>query len=127
MKSGIVSIVGRPNSGKSTLLNAIIGQKISIVSPVPQTTRHRILGILTEGRGQVAFVDTPGIHRPEFLMNRRMQRVVAESLRDVDLIILMVDGTIRFGSGESFALEMICRSQLPALLVINKIDRIAKP
>jgi GTPase len=127
MKSGVVSIVGRPNSGKSTLVNAVVRQKISIVSPVPQTTRHRILGILTESRGQVVFVDTPGIHRPEFRMNRRMQRTVAESLRDVDLVILMVDGSIRFGAGESFALEMIRKSKLPALLAINKIDKMAKP
>jgi GTP-binding protein Era len=127
MKSGIVSIVGRPNSGKSTLINALIGQKISIVSPIPQTTRHRILGILTEPRGQIVFVDTPGIHRPEFRMNRRMQRTVIDSLRDVDLVLLMVDGTIRFGAGENYVLEMVKKSGLPAVLAINKIDKIAKP
>jgi GTP-binding protein Era len=127
MKSGIVSIVGRPNSGKSTLMNALVGQKISIVSPIPQTTRHRILGILTEARGQAVFVDTPGIHRPEFRMNRRMQRTVVDSLRDVDLAILMIDGTISFGAGESFALEMIKKAGLPTLLAINKIDKLPKP
>ncbi len=127
MKSGIVSIVGRPNSGKSTLMNALVGQKISIVSPIPQTTRHRILGILTEARGQAVFVDTPGIHRPEFRMNRRMQRTVVDALRDVDLAILMIDGTISFGGGESFVLEMIKKAGLPTLLAINKIDKLAKP
>jgi len=127
MKSGIVTILGRPNSGKSTLLNALIGQKISIVSPSPQTTRHRILGILTEPRGQAVFIDTPGVHRPEYRMNRRMQHSVTESLRDVDLLLLMVDGAIAFGAGENYVLEMVKRSGLPALLLINKIDKIAKP
>jgi GTP-binding protein Era len=127
MKSGIVSIVGRPNSGKSTLMNALIGQKISIVSRNPQTTRHRILGILTEPRGQIVFVDTPGIHRPEFRMNRRMQRTVTDSLRDVDHVLLMVDGTISFGAGEKYVLELVKKSGLPTMLAINKIDKIAKP
>jgi GTP-binding protein Era len=127
MKSGIASLVGRPNSGKSTLLNALVGQKISIVSASPQTTRRCILGILTEPRGQVVFVDTPGIHRPEYRMNRRMQRSVTDSLRDVDLILLMVDGSIAFGAGESFVLDLVKRAGAPALLLINKIDRISKP
>jgi GTP-binding protein Era len=127
MKSGIVTILGRPNSGKSTFLNALVGQKISIVSSKPQTTRHRILGVLTESRGQVVFVDTSGIHKPEYRMNRRMQRSVAESLRDVALLLFMVDGSIAFGAGEIFALELVKGTRLPALLLINKIDRIAKP
>lgn len=127
MKSGIASLVGRPNSGKSTLLNALVGQKISIVSASPQTTRHCILGILTEPRGQVVFVDTPGIHRPEYRMNRRMQRSVTDSLRNVDLILLMVDGSIAFGAGESFVLDLVKSAGAPALLLINKIDRISKP
>ena len=127
MKSGIVTIVGRPNSGKSTLLNLLVGQKVSIVSPSPQTTRHRILGILTEPRGQIVFADTPGIHRPEYRLNRRMQHSVAESLRDVDLVLLMVDGTITFGAGESFVLELVKESCLPAMLLINKVDKLAKP
>lgn len=127
MKSGIVTIVGRPNSGKSTLLNAFVGQKISIVSPTPQTTRYRIRGILTGSRGQIVFVDTPGIHRPEYGMNRRMQRSVVESLVDVDLLLLLVDGSIAFGAGESFVLDMVKKASVPALLLINKIDRIPKP
>ncbi|MGD0307797.1 MAG: GTPase Era [Acidobacteriota bacterium] len=127
MKSGTATIVGRPNSGKSTLLNALIGQKISIVSASPQTTRRCILGILTEPRGQVVFVDTPGIHRPEYRMNRRMQRSVTDSLRNVDLILLMVDGSVAFGAGESFVLDLVKRAGMPALLLINKIDIISKP
>jgi GTP-binding protein Era len=127
MKSGTATLVGRPNSGKSTLLNALIGQKISIVSASPQTTRRCILGILTEPRGQVVFVDTPGIHRPEYRMNRRMQRSVTDSLRNVDLILLMVDGSVAFGAGESFVLDLVKRAGVPALLLINKIDRISKP
>jgi GTPase len=127
MNSGTVAIIGRPNSGKSTLLNALIGQKISIVSRCPQTTRHRILGILTEPRGQIVFIDTPGVHRPEYRMNRRMQRSVADSLSGVNLVLLMVDGSISFGAGEHFVLEMLKQSGSPCLLAINKIDKIAKP
>lgn len=127
MKSGIVCIVGRPNSGKSTLMNTLIGRKVSIVSPIPQTTRHRILGICTEARGQAVFVDTPGIHRPEYRMNRRMQRTVVDALRDVDLVILMIDGTISLGAGENFVLDMIKSAGRSSLLAINKIDKLAKP
>ena len=127
MKSGTVVIIGRPNSGKSTLLNAFIGQKISIVSEKPQTTRHRILGIVSEERGQIAFIDTPGIHKPAYGMNRRMMHTVYDGLRDVDLALLVVDASISFGSGENFALETVKRSGTPALLLLNKIDRISKP
>ncbi len=126
MKSGTATIVGRPNSGKSTLLNLLVGQKVSIVSASPQTTRYRILGIVTEPRGQVVFADTPGIHRPEYGMNRRMQRSVMDSLLGIDLILLMVDGSIAFGAGENFVLELVRRAGLPAILLINKIDKIAK-
>jgi GTP-binding protein Era len=127
MKSGVVTLIGRPNSGKSTLLNALVRQKVSIVSPSPQTTRHRIRGILTEPRGQVVFVDTPGVHRPEYGMNRRMQRSVQDALRDIDLLILLVDGSIAFGAGEGYVLDLVTRATLPTFLLINKIDKIAKP
>lgn len=127
MKSGTATIIGRPNSGKSTLLNAIIGQKISIVSEKPQTTRHRILGILTEERGQVMFVDTPGIHKPNYRMNRRMLQTVYDSLDQIDLVLLVVDGSIAFGAGEAFALDVIKQSGAKALLFINKIDKFSKP
>ncbi len=127
MKSGTAVILGRPNSGKSTLLNALVGQKISIVSSKPQTTRHRILGILTEERGQIAFFDTPGIHKPAYRMNRRMLNAVYSELKDIDLVLFMVDASIAFGAGEKFALEMVQKSQRPTLLLLNKIDRIEKP
>lgn len=127
MKCGTAVIIGRPNSGKSTLLNAFVGHKISIVSPKPQTTRHRILGISTEARGQIVFMDTPGIHKPEYGMNRRMLRSVYDGLRDVDLVLLIVDASISFGAGENFVLETVKKAQVRAFLLLNKIDRIAKP
>ena len=126
MKSGKVVITGRPNSGKSTLLNALVGQKISIVSDKPQTTRHRVLGVVTEARGQIVFLDTPGIHKPAYAMNRRMLQTVHDGLLDVDLAILMSDASIAFGSGENYALEMVKRSGVPTFLLLNKIDIIAK-
>jgi GTPase len=126
MKCGTAVIIGRPNSGKSTLLNALVGQKISIVSAKPQTTRHRILGISTEARGQIVFMDTPGIHKPEYGMNRRMLHTVYDGLRDVDLVLLIVDASISFGAGENFALETVKKAQAPAFLLLNKIDKIAK-
>jgi len=126
MKSGTAVIIGRPNSGKSTLLNALVGQKISIVSSKPQTTRHRILGITTEARGQTVFMDTPGIHKPAYGMNRRMLHTVYDGLRDVDLVLLVVDASISFGSGEHFVLETVKKAQSRSLLLLNKIDSIAK-
>ena len=127
MKSGTVSIIGRPNSGKSTLLNALVGQKISIVSDKPQTTRHRILGVVTEPRGQIVLVDTPGIHKPGYRMNERMMRSALNSLRDADLALHLVDGSISFGAGERFILDLLKQAQCKAVLCINKIDSFAKP
>src|SRR5512141_989954 len=126
MKSGTAVIIGRPNSGKSTLLNTLVGQKISIVSTKPQTTRHRILGIITEPRGQIVFMDTPGIHKPAYGMNRRMLHTVYDGLRDVDLVLLVVDASISFGSGEHFVLETVKKAESRAILLLNKIDKIAK-
>jgi len=126
MKSGTVTIIGRPNSGKSTLLNALVGQKVSIVSTKPQTTRHRIVGIATETRGQIVFVDTPGIHKPAYRMNQRMLRTVYNSLKQVDLLLLIVDGSISFGAGESFVLEIVKKAQSHTILLINKIDKMIK-
>ena len=126
MKSGSVVIIGRPNSGKSTLLNALVGQKISIVSDKPQTTRHRVLGVVTEERGQIVFLDTPGIHKPAYAMNRRMLQTVYDGLLDVNLVILMTDASIAFGSGENYVLETVKRSGVPTILLLNKIDIIAK-
>jgi len=127
MKSGIVTLIGRPNSGKSTLLNALVGEKISIVSDKPQTTRYGIRGILSDARGQAVFVDTPGIHKPQYRMNLRMQHVTQEAMYGVNLILLLIDGSISFGSGERFALELLKSLKPRALLLINKIDKIAKP
>jgi len=126
MKSGTTVILGRPNSGKSTLVNALIGQKISIVSSKPQTTRHRILGIVSEDRGQIVFVDTPGIHKPAYRMNQRMLRTVYEGLKEVDLMLLVVDASISFGSGEKFVLEMVKKAKSRSILLLNKIDKISK-
>jgi GTPase len=127
MKSGTVTIIGRPNSGKSTLLNALVGQKISIVSAKPQTTRHRILGILNKPRGQIAFLDTPGIHKPAYRMNQRMLHTAYDGLNAVNLLLVIVDASISFGSGENFVLELVKKAQTPSLLLLNKVDRIAKP
>ncbi len=127
MKSGTVAIIGRPNTGKSTLLNAIIGEKITIVSDKPQTTRYSIRGILNDPRGQAVFVDTPGIHRPEYQMNRRMQHATREALREVDLVLLLIDGSVSFGAGERFTLELVKNLKIPSILLVNKIDKVAKP
>jgi GTP-binding protein Era len=127
VKCGTAVIVGRPNSGKSTLLNALVGQKISIVSSKPQTTRHRILGIATDSQGQIAFMDTPGIHKPAYGMNRRMLHTVYEGLRDVDLLLLVTDASISFGAGENFVLETVKKARVPSFLLLNKIDKISKP
>lgn len=126
MKSGFVAIVGRPNSGKSTLLNRLIGTKVSIVSDKPQTTRNRIMGIYTSETAQIAFVDTPGIHRPGFKMNVRMMELVREAMKEVDILLHMVDVSDDYGKGEQFALELVERYRKPCILLLNKIDLINK-
>lgn len=125
-RTGLVALVGRPNAGKSTLLNALVGQKLSIVSDKAQTTRNCILGVLTETRGQILFSDTPGIHKPGYNLNRRMLAGVHDSLRQVDLVLHLVDASIRTGAGERYAMEMVRRARKPSLLVLNKIDCIPK-
>ncbi len=127
MKSGTVTLLGRPNSGKSTLLNALVGEKISIVSDKPQTTRFGIRGILNGPRGQATFIDTPGIHKPQYRMNLRMQHITQAAMHGVDLVLLLIDGSTSFGAGERFVIEMLKSLKPQALLLINKIDRIAKP
>ncbi len=126
MKAGFVSIIGRPNVGKSTLLNRLIGQKVSIVSNKPQTTRHRILGVLTDPRGQIAFVDTPGIHKPGYELNRRMMRAIRNALEGVDLLLLMVDASEEFGHGDQFVLNIFKETTVKSLLLINKVDKVKK-
>jgi GTP-binding protein Era len=122
-KSGVVALIGRPNAGKSTLLNQLVGEKIAIVSDKPQTTRTRISGVLTRKEGQIVFLDTPGIHKPGYKLNRRMMSIVTDSLSSVDLILLMVDATQAMGAGDKFVLDMLKRVETPAFLMLNKIDR----
>lgn len=124
-KSGVVALIGRPNAGKSTLLNQLVGEKIAIVSDKPQTTRTRISGVLTRKEGQVVFLDTPGVHKPGYKLNRRMMSIVTDSLSSVDLILLMVDATQAMGAGDKFVLDMLKRVTTPAFLMLNKIDRMS--
>ena len=125
--SGYVSLVGRPNAGKSTLLNSLIGAKVAIVSDKPQTTRTRILGVKTYEESQIVFVDTPGIHRPLHRLNVRMVDAAVESMRDVDVIVLVFDASSRPGRGDEYVSSLIHDVQKPVVLVLNKIDLIAKP
>jgi GTPase len=124
-KSGVVALIGRPNAGKSTLLNKLVGEKIAIVSDKPQTTRTRISGVLTRQEGQIVFLDTPGVHKPGYKLNRRMMSIVTDSLSSVDLILLMIDATQAMGAGDQFVLDMMKRVETPAFLMLNKIDRMA--
>lgn len=126
-KSGFVAIVGRPNAGKSTLLNALVGAKVSIVTPVAQTTRNRILGIVNRPGAQIVFMDTPGIHKPLSRLNEQMMAFVRQALEDRDLAVLIVDASEPFGKGDEYALEMIKQYAPRTILALNKIDRIAKP
>ncbi|HET8674855.1 MAG TPA: GTPase Era [Blastocatellia bacterium] len=123
-RSGVVALIGRPNAGKSTLLNLVVGEKIAIVSDKPQTTRTRISGVLTRDEGQMVFLDTPGIHKPGYKLNRRMMAIVTDALSAVDLILLVVDSSSSFGAGDRFVLDMIKRVPTRAFLVPNKVDRL---
>jgi len=125
-KSGFVSIIGRPNSGKSTLLNRLVGEKVSIVTDKPQTTRRVVRGIVTRPEGQITFLDTPGIHKPIHRMNERMMKSVRDSIADVDLVVLIVDASASFGRGEEFTLELLKPVTTKKFLLLNKIDRIQK-
>src|SRR6187402_1402772 len=123
-RSGFVALIGRPNAGKSTLLNRLIGEKIAAVSNKPQTTRHRIQGIVTRDDGQIIFVDTPGVHKPGYLLNRRMMAAVHDALASVDLVCVMRDASAPTGNGDRFVLDLIKQSGQPAILLLNKSDRI---
>jgi GTPase len=140
MKSGFVSIIGRPNAGKSTLLNALVGEKLAIVTRKPQTTRNRITGIVNVKRkgsrpaGQIVFIDTPGVHKPADQLNKRMMQEVYDALEGCDVLLYMVDVTETFGPGEQFTLDMIKErsvgghegKKMPVFLLLNKIDRVKK-
>jgi GTPase len=122
--SGYVALIGRPNAGKSTLLNRLVGQKIAAVSDKPQTTRFRIQGVITRPDGQVVLVDTPGVHQPGYELNRRMMASVQHALMGVDLVCLIRDASVSTGNGDRFVLDLVKRSEKPALLLLNKIDKL---
>jgi len=124
MNSGYVALIGRPNAGKSTLLNRLVGQKIAAVSDKPQTTRFRIQGVITKPEGQIVWVDTPGVHQPGYELNRRMMASVQEALLGVDLVCLIRDTSVSTGNGDRFVLDLVKRSEKPALLLLNKIDKL---
>jgi GTP-binding protein Era len=132
VRSGFVTIIGRPNAGKSTLLNSLVGEKLAIVTHKAQTTRSRITGIVNVKRkakrpaGQVVFVDTPGVHKPEDQLNKRMMQEVYDSLEGCDLILLIVDVTQKFGTGDEFVLDIVKRAKVKTFLLLNKIDLFEK-
>src|SRR5579859_3286230 len=123
-RSGFAALVGRPNVGKSTLLNALVGQKLSIVTPRPQTTRHRIVGISHLPQAQIAFVDTPGLHQHgSRALNRAMNRTASTSLNDADLVVLVVEAP-KWTAEDDLALERVVASGLPAIVAVNKVDQV---
>jgi GTP-binding protein Era len=130
--SGFVSIIGRPNAGKSTLLNGLVGEKLAIVTHKPQTTRNRITGIVNvkkQGRrppGQIVFVDTPGVHKPTDALNKRMMQEVQDALVACDLVLLMIDVSRKFGTGDEFVLDLVKRTKGKTFLLLNKIDLVEK-
>src|SRR5215467_10902529 len=129
--SGFACILGRPNAGKSTLLNALVGEKLAIISPKPQTTRNRILGIINvekqKGRdaGQIVLIDTPGVHRPDSSLGRMMMSEVREALEGCDLILLIVDAHRKWAAEDTFVLDLVKKSGTPVFLLLNKIDMLA--
>ena len=126
MKSGFVSLIGRPNAGKSTLLNRLVGTKLAIVSDKPQTTRTRILGVRNYPGAQVVFLDTPGIHRPLHRMNVRMVDTAVDTIREVDVLGLVVDASEPSGKGDAFVIDLVKGAAAPVFLILNKIDLIRK-
>ncbi len=127
MKNGFVSFIGRPNAGKSTLLNRLVGEKVAIVSDKPQTTRNRILGVKNYPDAQVIFLDTPGIHRPLHRMNVRMVDAARDTISEVDIVALVVDVNEKLGGGDRYVFDMVKDLHKPVFLILNKIDVIKKP
>jgi GTP-binding protein Era len=127
MKCGFVGLVGRPNAGKSTLLNRLVGQKLAIVSDKPQTTRNRIVGVRQYPQGQIVFVDTPGVHKPLHRLNVRMVDSAVDALAEVDLIAVVVDASEPGGAGDSFLMNLVRNARAPRVLVLNKVDLVDKP
>ena len=123
-RSGYAALIGRPNAGKSTLLNRLVGEKIAAVSNKPQTTRFKIQGIVTRPGGQIVFVDTPGVHKPGYLLNRRMMAAVHDAMLSVDVVVLLRDASVSTGNGDRFVLDLVKQSAKPSILVLNKIDKI---
>lgn len=130
-RAGTVALVGRPNAGKSTLMNRMLGEKLAIVSDKPQTTRHRLIGILSTERGQMVFHDTPGLHRPLHRLNRRMVHAAAAALKEADVVCLLRDAATPFGRGDAYALDLVVAAAeergSPMFCLLNKIDLVAKP
>jgi GTP-binding protein Era len=125
-RAGTVAVVGRPNAGKSTLVNALVGTKVAIVSDKPQTTRRRLLGIRTDAEGQIVFVDTPGLHKPLHRLNKAMMGEALEALREEDVRLLVVDVSVPSGGGDRFALDLLARAEGPRIAVLNKIDQVSR-
>jgi GTPase len=125
-RSGYVALIGRPNAGKSTLLNRLVGEKIAAVSNKPQTTRFKIQGVVTRPDGQIVFIDTPGVHKPGHLLNRRMMAAVHDALLSVDVAVLMRDASVSTGNGDRFVLDLVKEAAKPSILVLNKIDKVKK-
>jgi len=127
VKAGFVALAGRPNAGKSTLLNRFVGQKLAIVSDKPQTTRHRIIGVRNSAEAQIVFVDTPGIHKPMHRMNTRMVDAAIAALREADLVVLVVDAASPPGPGDRFTVDLLAQANSRAILALNKVDLVHKP
>ena len=126
MRSGFVSLIGRPNVGKSTLLNSIIGKKVAITSDKPQTTRNIIQGIYNEKDTQIVFVDTPGIHKPNHKLGKYLNKQAYYSIDDVDVVMMLIDASMPLGPGDKFIIERLDKVDKPVILIINKIDKLTK-